>query len=53
MIQENTYMDDICFFMNTKQAKKTTTEIDDILAAGGFKVKGWSSNDMDSKKAAE
>ena len=53
MIQENTYMDDICFFMNTKQAKKTT-EIDDILAAGGFKVKGWSSNeDMDSKKAAE
>ena len=46
IIKEDVYMDDICFSVPTKDnAVQTAKEIDDVLAEGGFKVKGWSSNE--------
>jgi hypothetical protein len=44
-IKKNTYMDDICDSQNTVQAAKyLTRDIDEVLDAGGFHVKGWVSN---------
>ena len=44
-IKENSYMDDICDSVETvEKARKQTEDIDTILATGGFKVKGWTSN---------
>lgn len=44
-IIKNTYMDDICDSVDSAdEANKLTSAIDNILATGGFKVKGWTSN---------
>ena len=44
-IKVNTYMDDILGSVGaTKEAKKLTSDIDQILENGGFEVKGWRSN---------
>ncbi|XP_033643441.1 uncharacterized protein LOC117303376 [Asterias rubens] len=46
VLKENTYMDDICDSVHTvNEAKKLTSEIDEVLAEGGFRVKGWLSNE--------
>ena len=38
-------MDDICDSVGTvDEAQKQTNDIDTVLATGGFKVKGWTSN---------
>ena len=40
------YMDDICFSVKTtNHAVNLTKEIDEVLAEGGFQVRGWSSNE--------
>ena len=45
VLKKNTYMDDICDSVHVvKQARKLTTEIDEVLHNGGFHVKGWLSN---------
>ena len=42
---ENSYVDDICDSVTTvPKAQQLTTDIDRVLASGGFKVKGWTSN---------
>ena len=42
---ENSYVDDICDSVpNVEKAQKLTTDVDNVLASGGFKVKGWTSN---------
>ena len=44
-IKDNSYMDDICDSVETvERARKQTDDIDTVLATGGFKVKGWTSN---------
>ena len=38
-------MDDICDSVHSvQQAKRLTTELDEVLLKGGFQVKGWLSN---------
>ena len=45
VLKNNTYMDDICDSVHSvHQAKRLTTELDEILRKGGFQVKGWLSN---------
>ena len=45
VLKRDTYMDDICTSTDTREEAKTMThDIDKILANGGFKVKGWTSN---------
>jgi len=45
VLKDNTYMDDICNSVRTvQQAKRLTTELDEVLMKGGFQVKGWLSN---------
>ena len=42
---ENSYVDDICDSVpNVEKAQQFTTDVDKVLASGGFKVKGWTSN---------
>lgn len=42
VIQDNTYMDDICDSVPTiEEACDLTRDIDSILEIGGFRVKGW------------
>ena len=42
---ENSYVDDICDSVpNVEKAQQLTTDVDRVLASGGFKVKGWTSN---------
>ena len=44
-IIKNAYVDDICDSVaNANEAKKLTTDIDEVLGAGGFQVKKWLSN---------
>ena len=44
-ILENSYVDDICDSVSiVDKARRLTTDIDEVLASGGFKVKGWTSN---------
>ena len=44
-LNNNTYMDDICDSVHSvQQAKRLTTELDEVLLKGGFQVKGWLSN---------
>ena len=39
-------MDDICESVNTtKEAQRLTEDSDKVLQSGGFKVKGWVSNE--------
>ena len=41
-------MDDICDSVHSvQQAKRLTTELDEVLLKGGFQVKGWLSNQSD------
>ena len=45
ILKRNIYMDDICDSVETEDtAKKRIAEVDELLEAGGFKVKGWQSN---------
>ena len=45
VLKKNTYMDDICDSVHVvEQARKLTTEIDEVLHNGVFHVKGWLSN---------
>nr|XP_054761133.1 uncharacterized protein LOC129267448 [Lytechinus pictus] len=45
IIKKDTYMDDICFLVSSKdKAVELTEQLDTVLAEGGFRVKGWSSN---------
>ena len=49
VIQDNTYMDDICNSVPTKEeARDLTRDIDSVLETGGFKVKGWVSNKVET-----
>ena len=42
---ENSYLDYICDSVTTvPNAQQLTTDIDRVLASGGVKVKGWTSN---------
>ena len=42
---ENSYVNDICDSVSTvEKAQRLTTDIDEVLATGGFRVKGWTSN---------
>ena len=44
-LKNNTYADDICNSVHSvQQAKRLTTELDEVLLKGGFQVKGWLSN---------
>ena len=44
-LKENTYVDDICDSVHSvPEAKKLTSDLDTVLAKGGFHVKGWISN---------
>ena len=52
VIQDNTYMDDICDSVPTKEeARDLTRDIDTILETGGFRVKGWVSNKVKTLEA--
>ena len=45
VLKENTYMDDICDSVHSLQeAEQLTANMDNVLLQGGFKVKGWISN---------
>eukprot|EP00057_Strongylocentrotus_purpuratus_P004826 XP_003729535.1 PREDICTED: uncharacterized protein LOC100892047 [Strongylocentrotus purpuratus] len=45
VLKRDSYMDDICTSTNTREEAQALTEsIDNILANGGFKVKGWTSS---------
>ena len=49
-LKKNTNMDDICDSVTSiEKAEKLTDELDTVLAKGGFKVKGWISNDLEMK----
>ena len=44
-LEENSYMDDILDSVQTvSEARQLTTEIDEVLAKGGFRIKEWQSN---------
>lgn len=44
-IKKNTYMDDMCDSQASKgKARTLTSDIDEVLDAGGFRVKEWISN---------
>nr|XP_054761363.1 uncharacterized protein LOC129267761 [Lytechinus pictus] len=48
VLKRNVYMDDICDSVQTvDEARKLSAEIDEVLNDGGFKVKGWISNESD------
>ena len=52
VIQDNTYMDDICDSVpTTEEARDLTREIDSVLETGGFTVKGWVSNKVETLEA--
>jgi hypothetical protein len=45
VLKDNTYMDDICESLETnEEARQLTRDVDEVLAKGGFAVKGWISN---------
>ncbi|XP_068717038.1 uncharacterized protein [Montipora capricornis] len=49
VIQNNTYMDDICDSVPTnEEARDLTRDIDSVLETGGFRVKGWVSNKVET-----
>ena len=51
VIQDNTYMDDICDSVPTKgEARDLTRDIDSVLETGGFRVKGWVSNNVETSE---
>lgn len=53
VIQDNTYMDDICDSVSTtEEARDLTRDIDSVLETGGFRVKGWVSNRAETLSGA-
>lgn len=53
-IIKNTYMDDICDSVDSiEEANKLTSDINAVLATGGFKVKGWTSNASKDEQSQE
>ena len=45
VLENNVYMDDICDSVHSvEEARNLSTEIDEVLHSGGFRVKGWLSN---------
>ena len=45
-------MDDICDLVpTTEQARNLTKDIDSVLETGGFRVKGWVSNKVETLEA--
>ena len=47
VLKDNTYMDDICDSVTTATtAEQLTNEVDEVLAKGVFRVKGWRSNEV-------
>ena len=45
VLKNNTYIEEICDSLHSvQQAKRLTTELDEVLLKGGFQVKGWLSN---------
>ena len=54
VIQDNTYMDDICDSVPTmEEARDLTRDIDSALETGGFRVKGWVSNKVEKSEASK
>ena len=54
VIQDNTYMDDICDSVSTmEEARDLTRDIDSALETGGFRVKGWVSNKVEKSEASK
>ena len=52
VIQDNTYMNGICDSVpTTEEARDLTREIDSVLEIGGFTVKGWVSNKVETLEA--
>ena len=44
-IKKNTYMDDVCDSQPTlEEAKELISDVDEVLDAGGFRIKEWISN---------
>lgn len=53
VIQDNTYMDDICDSVSTtEEARDLTRDTDSVLETGGFRVKGWVSNRAETPSGA-
>ena len=53
-LKENTYMDDICDSVpSVCKAKQLTSDLDTVLAKGGFQVKGWTSNQALKKEKCD
>ena len=51
VLTNNTYMDDICESVDTeKEARKLTSDIDNVLKTGGIKVREWISNKVLKEK---
>ena len=47
VLRRDTYMDDICTSVRTiEEAKDLVKDVDEVIAEGGFKVKGWQSNEQ-------
>ena len=54
LVKDNLYVGDICDSLSTvQQAKRLTTELDEVLMKGGFQVKGWLSNRSLENKIAK
>ena len=54
-LMNNTYVDDICdSAVNAYEAKTLTSDVDEVLANGGFQVEKWTSKvALDSKESSE
>ncbi|KAJ8051028.1 hypothetical protein HOLleu_04445 [Holothuria leucospilota] len=44
VLHENTYVDDICISLYSREAKKWINDVDKVAEKGSFKVKEWVSN---------
>ena len=54
VLKDNSYMDYICDSVRSvQQAKRLTTELDEVLMKGGFQVKGWLSKRSLQNEIAE
>lgn len=54
-LMNNTYVDDICdSAVNAYEAKTLISDVDEVLANGGFQVEKWTSKvALDSKESSE
>ena len=54
VLKKNTYMDDICDSVRSKEeARNLTKSIDIVLETGGFRVKGWLWNNTEKSNTDE